>query len=48
LPAEEVAYDIVSGISVGAMNGIAFSFFEKGDEQNAVRFLNDIWSTITR
>jgi predicted acylesterase/phospholipase RssA len=48
LPPEEVAYDVVSGISAGAINGIGFSFFEKGDEKNAVEFLEKIWSNITR
>ncbi len=40
LPSEEVAYDIVTGISVGALNGLALSFFEKGDEKNASKFLD--------
>ncbi len=35
LPAEEVAYDIVTGISAGGLNTAAISFFEKGDEKNA-------------
>lgn len=40
MPAEEVAYDIITGISVGALNSLALSFFEKGDEENAKNFLN--------
>jgi hypothetical protein len=35
-----VAYDIVTGISVGALNGLALSFFAKGDEVNASKFMD--------
>lgn len=30
LPAGEVAYDMITGISVGSLNALALSFFEKG------------------
>jgi hypothetical protein len=48
LPAEEVAYDVLTGISAGALNTVAISFFEKGDEKNAREFLKNVWSTIKR
>jgi len=48
LPPQEVAYDVISGISAGGLNAIAISFFEKGDEKNAAEFLKNIWSTIRK
>ena len=30
LPAEETAYDVVTGVSVGALNAIHFAYTEKG------------------
>ena len=46
LPPEEVAYDILWGISAGSLNSGAIWFFEKGDEKKAAEFLTYIWSTI--
>lgn len=31
----EYAYDVISGVSVGAINGAILSFYETGDEINA-------------
>ena len=46
LPSNEVAYDVITGISVGSLNAAAISFFEKGDEIRAKDYLNNIWKTI--
>lgn len=35
LKPEDTEYDVVSGISVGAINAIGISLFDKGDELNA-------------
>ncbi len=35
-------------MSVGGINAIALSFFEKGDEKNARDYLINIWNTIER
>ena len=43
----EVAYDVVSGISVGAINAGALSIFAKGDEKTATDFLIDKWMNMT-
>ena len=40
MPAEEVAYDIITGISAGGLNAGALSFFEKGKEKDGADFLN--------
>ena len=48
LPAEEVAYDVVTGISIGSINGLAFSSFEKGKEKEAVAFIESIWNKVQR
>ena len=46
LSAQDVAYDIVSGISTGALNTGAMAQFAVGDEKNMANFLIDTWSTI--
>lgn len=39
----DMHYDVLSGISVGAINSAAFSLFPKGKELEATDFLKDIW-----
>lgn len=39
LAAQDTAYDIVSGVSVGSINSAALSLFKKGEEKEAVDFL---------
>ena len=43
LPPHEVQYDIFSGVSVGSLNSMGLSFFEKGDERNASDFILKTW-----
>lgn len=43
LNGSEMEYDVLSGISVGAINSAAFSLFPKGKEKEASEFLKDIW-----
>ena len=33
LPANEVQYDVISGVSVGSINGLYVATYEKGDEK---------------
>lgn len=33
----------MTGVSVGALNAAAVSLFEKGDEVNMAKFLNETW-----
>jgi len=47
LPPEEVGWDVVSGVSAGAMNTGATSIFAKGDEVKMSEFLVEFWSNIT-
>ncbi len=42
LPADEVAYDVVTGVSVGAINALHLAYHEKGDEQAAVASLGSV------
>ena len=48
LPPNEVAYDVITGISAGSLNGLSISLFEKGDEKRARDYLKNIWTTIKR
>ena len=43
LNGSDMEYDVLSGISVGAINSAAFSLFPKGQEKEASDFLKDIW-----
>lgn len=43
LPKGEVEYDVISGISVGSLNGLYIATFEKGDEENMIENLLTLW-----
>ena len=45
---ESVAYDIVTGISVGAINGAGLANFEKGDEVAASDYILTLWRGLSR
>lgn len=47
LPEEEIMYDVVTGVSVGAINAAALSLHEIGKEKEAVEFANNMWKNIT-
>ena len=42
LDANEVAYDIVTGVSVGAINALHFAYTEKGNEQEAINNMSEV------
>ena len=42
---EEYTYDVIAGVSVGALNAAILSFFEKGDEKRAIEELANLWHT---
>lgn len=44
LPPEELRYDYVGGVSIGAVNASIFSLYDKGNEKEAARFLHELWS----
>ena len=41
-----VQYDIITGISVGALNGSFISQFKAGEEKEAIKGLVDVWDTV--
>ena len=43
---DDIHYDVVSGVSAGALNAGGFSQFPPGEEAQAVEFLLDIWRNI--
>lgn len=47
LPGEEVIWDVITGISVGSLNGAGMAIHEKGKEKDAAKFLLDTWRAIT-
>lgn len=46
LPAEEVSYDVVVGVSAGSLNALGLSSFESTDVQNASDFIFALWNSI--
>jgi len=46
VPNKEVEWDVVTGVSVGALDAIAISVFDKGKESEAVEFLVQQWKDI--
>ena len=48
LPAEEVAWDIISGVSVGALNGFFISSYPKGEEKQMAKDLQDFWRQMNK
>ena len=48
LPAGNLAYEVISGVSVGAINLSGFSTFPIGMEIEATQWLVDQWSPLER
>ena len=46
LPTEKSQYDVVTGISVGAINAAGLSNFQIGKEKDAGNFLVEMWRTL--
>jgi len=44
----EVQYDIVSGVSIGSINGALLAGYPKGQEQEATDYMEETWKTLTR
>jgi predicted acylesterase/phospholipase RssA len=40
----EYSYDVVVGVSIGAINAGLFSLWKRGYEKYAVKYLEDVWS----
>ena len=47
LPAEEVAYDVVTGVSIGAVNSGTIGIFETGQEKEAFDLVYSYWADLT-
>lgn len=46
--ASDFAYDVVTGVSIGALNAAVISQYATGQEQQASDALNHMWTTLTR
>jgi predicted acylesterase/phospholipase RssA len=46
LKSGETEWDVVTGISVGSLNGIALASYELGKEKDAAEFLKSIWKNL--
>ena len=46
LPIEDVTYDVVVGVSAGALNTLGLSGYEPADAENAAEFLFALWNSI--
>lgn len=45
LDPSEYRYDVVVGVSVGAINAAVIGIHEPGEEKEAIRTLEEIWTT---
>lgn len=46
LPAEDVSYDVITGVSAGSLNAIGLSGFDPDDSQSASDFIYAMWASI--
>lgn len=44
----EVQYDVVTGVSVGAINSIAIALHEKGQEKDVANWMSSMWFNLTQ
>lgn len=47
MPEDEIEYDYVAGVSIGAINASILATFPKGDEKEAVDLLTSLYETYT-
>lgn len=45
---ERVAYDVITGISVGAINGAGLANYKKGDEVEAADYILQMWRELSK
>jgi len=43
---KDVSWDVLSGVSIGAINAATFSMFKKGNEDQAAEFLLKLWNDL--
>ena len=43
---EDYAYDVITGVSAGSINTLAFSGWEKGKEIELAQWLSDLWKDL--
>ena len=43
----EYAYDVLTGVSAGSINGGAMAIFAPGDEVNMAQLLSETWQKLT-
>jgi predicted acylesterase/phospholipase RssA len=46
LPQEDIEYDVVVGVSIGAVNAATIGMYDKGEEAAAFATLKDYWSDL--
>ena len=42
----KMEYDVVTGVSAGALNGGAVALFGKGQEEALIKYMSDLWNSI--
>lgn len=42
----EVAWDVTTGVSIGAINAATLGIYEKGDEKSALKKMHDYWKVL--
>ena len=41
----DIAYDVLAGVSIGALNAAMFATFERGQEREAIEAMEHLWRT---
>ena len=41
----DIAYDVLAGVSIGAMNAAYLATFERGEEAEGIKALLHLWET---
>mmetsp|Transcript_1580 Transcript_1580/g.2783 ORF Transcript_1580/g.2783 Transcript_1580/m.2783 type:complete len:138 (+) Transcript_1580:225-638(+) len=40
---DDLAYDVVEGVSIGGLNAVVIALFPKGEEDEALKFVKQLW-----
>ena len=47
VPKDDLAYDVIAGVSVGSLNGSGLATYAPGDETEAAEWIFGVWNDLT-
>lgn len=48
LPARDIKWDVITGVSVGSINAAAIAFHEIGKEKDAIKWMLGLWERLSK